>query len=272
MCVCVSFSWPVCLSVCLFLCLYLSLSASLLCLMTPFSFRVNTHINLFSVFLCLSLCAMCVSVYVLGFSLLSISVSAFLYNTFIEAMASAERSGFLKKGKGAGGEGEKNFGAKISIQIWEERRECLHAFALLLTPVVIDWCLPLQVLCVAWRPNHASQITSCSLIHDFQIHVWDLQRDSLPLLSFQEHTNAATSMYWDTDGANVLVSCGKVFGAHFRLFSFCCVNLVADAVCSLSDTFVFHCFCTTFYAPTFFFVHFSFFGCPDFSDVACSTG
>eukprot|EP00040_Diaphanoeca_grandis_P009229 m.48079 g.48079 ORF g.48079 m.48079 type:complete len:638 (+) comp20665_c2_seq2:257-2170(+) len=62
---------------------------------------------------------------------------------------------------------------------------------------------------VCWRPEHTHHVTSSSLVHDSNIHVWDLRRKHLPLLSFQQHKNVVTGMVWDTRGGKFLFSCSK---------------------------------------------------------------
>ena len=62
---------------------------------------------------------------------------------------------------------------------------------------------------VYWRPEHPTQVSSCSLVHDFGVHVWDLTRPYLPILSFERHRKEATDMIWDPLGQNVLLTCSK---------------------------------------------------------------
>jgi WD40 repeat protein len=60
---------------------------------------------------------------------------------------------------------------------------------------------------VHWRPQ-VNQIASISLMSDFAIHVWDLQRPYVPFASFTEHTDIPTSFLWRGE-PHTLVSLGK---------------------------------------------------------------
>eukprot|EP00041_Stephanoeca_diplocostata_P003694 m.36901 g.36901 ORF g.36901 m.36901 type:complete len:616 (-) comp14543_c0_seq1:2612-4459(-) len=62
---------------------------------------------------------------------------------------------------------------------------------------------------VRWRPDHLYHITSCALVHDFDIHVWDIRRHYFPVLSFQGHSGVVADMIWDSTGSNALISTSK---------------------------------------------------------------
>ena len=61
---------------------------------------------------------------------------------------------------------------------------------------------------VHWRPQISQQIASISLMSDFAIQVWDLQRPYVPFASFTEHTDIPTSFLWRGE-PNTLLSAGK---------------------------------------------------------------
>ena len=71
---------------------------------------------------------------------------------------------------------------------------------------------------VHWRPRVNNQIASLSLMSDFAIHVWDLQRPFVPFASFTEHTDIPTSFLWRNE-PSTLLSAGKDNRLYQHAFS-----------------------------------------------------
>lgn len=49
-----------------------------------------------------------------------------------------------------------------------------------------------SVVRVQWRPGYDDEVTSCSLMNDQRIHVWDIRRPSIPIYTFDEHETPPT--------------------------------------------------------------------------------
>ena len=76
------------------------------------------------------------------------------------------------------------------------------------------------------RPSPSSSLSS-SLVHDRTVRVWDLRRPYIPVLSFEQHKEVVTGLFWDKDGMQVLYSCSKD-GVVMR-------NAVTDALQPATD-------------------------------------
>lgn len=76
---------------------------------------------------------------------------------------------------------------------------------------------------IKWRPQRKFQIASCSLIVDFDIHVWDIRRPYLPYASFSEHKDAVTGILWRqslrSKDPYVFFSCAKDSRLYQHVFS-----------------------------------------------------
>ncbi|CAO3626457.1 unnamed protein product [Cunninghamella blakesleeana] len=64
-----------------------------------------------------------------------------------------------------------------------------------------------SVVRVQWRPGYDDEVTSCSLMNDQRIHVWDIRRPSIPKYTFDEHETPPTGFIWY--GSDTLFSAGK---------------------------------------------------------------
>ncbi|CAJ0942921.1 unnamed protein product, partial [Mesorhabditis belari] len=63
---------------------------------------------------------------------------------------------------------------------------------------------------IYWRPGCEYQISSCAIVNDTSVHVWDVRRPFLPIYSFEEHIDSCTDMCWrNAVEQNTFVSCGK---------------------------------------------------------------
>ncbi|XP_048478306.1 GATOR complex protein WDR24 [Plutella xylostella] len=49
---------------------------------------------------------------------------------------------------------------------------------------------------VKWRPQRKYQISSCALVLDCAVHVWDVRRPHVPLATFAEHRDVTTAIAW----------------------------------------------------------------------------
>ncbi|XP_058965127.2 GATOR2 complex protein WDR24 [Pocillopora verrucosa] len=76
---------------------------------------------------------------------------------------------------------------------------------------------------IKWRPQRKYQIASCSLLVDFDIHVWDIRRPYIPYASFGEHKDAVTGILWRQTLRNkdpfVFLSCAKDSMLYQHVFS-----------------------------------------------------
>eukprot|EP01083_Nonionella_stella_P280728 955014_1 len=60
-------------------------------------------------------------------------------------------------------------------------------------------CTVQTVACVArvkWHPSRVNQMASSSSIWDFGVHVWDIERPHVPIVSFLGHKDVATGLLW----------------------------------------------------------------------------
>jgi hypothetical protein len=73
---------------------------------------------------------------------------------------------------------------------------------------------------VQWRPlvarasSELNQVASCSLLSDFRLHVWNLNRPYLPFYSFEDHGNVTTSFVWRDSSTIYSVGKDKWFVVH----------------------------------------------------------
>lgn len=45
---------------------------------------------------------------------------------------------------------------------------------------------------IQWRPDHENEITSCSLISDSRMYIWDIRRPHIAKYAFNEHDSSTT--------------------------------------------------------------------------------
>ncbi|XP_013392028.1 GATOR complex protein WDR24 [Lingula anatina] len=81
-------------------------------------------------------------------------------------------------------------GRDRSIKIWE----ISHKPRLLHTVQTIA-----SVARVKWRPSRKYHISSCSLLVDHNVNVWDIRRPYIPFASFEEHRDVVTGIMWKND-------------------------------------------------------------------------
>eukprot|EP00003_Mantamonas_plastica_P002587 TRINITY_DN1197_c0_g1_i4.p1 TRINITY_DN1197_c0_g1~~TRINITY_DN1197_c0_g1_i4.p1 ORF type:complete len:724 (+),score=210.90 TRINITY_DN1197_c0_g1_i4:452-2623(+) len=62
---------------------------------------------------------------------------------------------------------------------------------------------------VKWRPNHPYQIASCSWAMDSMIHIWDIQKHFIPLATFTDHKDVASTLLFHKDNDSKLLSSSK---------------------------------------------------------------
>ncbi|KAI8146794.1 WD40-repeat-containing domain protein [Fennellomyces sp. T-0311] len=60
---------------------------------------------------------------------------------------------------------------------------------------------------IQWRPGHEHEITSCALLTDSRIHVWDIRRPHIAKYAFDIHDTTPTGFQWLN--SDVLYSCAK---------------------------------------------------------------
>ncbi|XP_077864597.1 GATOR2 complex protein WDR24 [Saccoglossus kowalevskii] len=61
---------------------------------------------------------------------------------------------------------------------------------------------------VKWRPQRKFHISSCSLVIDHTINVWDIRRPYIPFATFEEHKDVATGVVWRHD-PHIFLSASK---------------------------------------------------------------
>lgn len=49
---------------------------------------------------------------------------------------------------------------------------------------------------IKWRPQRKYHISSCALVVDCSINVWDIRRPYIPFASFNEHKDVPTGVAW----------------------------------------------------------------------------
>lgn len=90
-------------------------------------------------------------------------------------------------------------GRDKTIKVWElstaKSVHCIHSIA--------------SVAKVRWRPQRRYNIATCALLVDFNINVWDVRRPYVPLASFDQHKDVATSILFKNQDPHVIVSGGK---------------------------------------------------------------
>ncbi|XP_068715424.1 GATOR2 complex protein WDR24-like isoform X3 [Montipora capricornis] len=113
---------------------------------------------------------------------------------------------------------EKNWvasaGRDTMVKVWD-----IHSKASLVNTIQT-----ISPVCrIKWRPQRKFQIASCSLIVDFDIHVWDIRRPYLPYASFSEHKDVVTGILWRQTPRNkdpyVFLSCAKDSMLYQHVFS-----------------------------------------------------
>ncbi|OAJ44925.1 hypothetical protein BDEG_28105 [Batrachochytrium dendrobatidis JEL423] len=74
------------------------------------------------------------------------------------------------------------------IKVWDtksENRKAIHN---------IPTSAPVSRL--KWRPGFSTQLASCALSADNRVHIWDISRSFVPLVSIEEHANITTGFLW----------------------------------------------------------------------------
>ena len=62
---------------------------------------------------------------------------------------------------------------------------------------------------VQWRgPQWKDQVVSACALVDFKVHLWNINKPYVPLVSFDGHKDVATSFFWADEGEH-LVTCSK---------------------------------------------------------------
>eukprot|EP01135_Chromosphaera_perkinsii_P004618 Nk52_evm11s292 gene=Nk52_evmTU11s292 len=62
---------------------------------------------------------------------------------------------------------------------------------------------------IKWKPGSATQIASCSLLVDMNIHLWDTRSPFIPSVTFKEHRDVPTGLLWHNKRPNYIFSCSK---------------------------------------------------------------
>ncbi|MCP9257510.1 Double-strand break repair protein MRE11A [Dirofilaria immitis] len=89
---------------------------------------------------------------------------------------------------------------------------------------------------VYWRPMHKYQVTSCSVVSDINIHVWDIRRPFLPFATFDEHRDICSDLAWKENDSEVFLSAGKdgLLVMHFVENAHHPMNHVSDIAVDIS--------------------------------------
>ncbi|XP_069111272.1 GATOR2 complex protein WDR24-like [Argopecten irradians] len=90
-------------------------------------------------------------------------------------------------------------GRDKSIKVWDLQRNKLlytiHTVA--------------SVMRIRWRPQRRFHIASSSLLVDFSINIWNIQRPYIPFASFEEHKDVTTDIVWKKEDPHMFYSCSK---------------------------------------------------------------
>ncbi|OWF39356.1 WD repeat-containing protein 24 [Mizuhopecten yessoensis] len=90
-------------------------------------------------------------------------------------------------------------GRDKSIKVWDLQRNKLlytiHTVA--------------SVMRIRWRPQRRYHIASSSLLVDFSINIWNIQRPYIPFASFEEHKDVTTDIVWKKEDPHMFYSCSK---------------------------------------------------------------
>ena len=94
------------------------------------------------------------------------------------------------------------------IKVWNTQSKGVSIF-----------CVPTiaEVACVRWRPKEKFHISSCALVVDHHVSVWDVRRPYIPMAAFTEHQDVATGMIWHKD-SDILYSCSKDANLYQHVF------------------------------------------------------
>ncbi|KHN86444.1 WD repeat-containing protein 24 [Toxocara canis] len=62
---------------------------------------------------------------------------------------------------------------------------------------------------VQWRPQHKYQVSSCAVVNDINIYIWDIRRPFLPFASFDDHRDMCSDMIWNPEVDDSFVTAAK---------------------------------------------------------------
>ncbi|KAK9890774.1 hypothetical protein WA026_012119 [Henosepilachna vigintioctopunctata] len=71
---------------------------------------------------------------------------------------------------------------------------------------------------VKWRPQRKYHISSCALVIDSSINVWDIRRPYIPYAAFNEHKDIASGIAWKGD-PDAFLSTGRDCTLYYHAFS-----------------------------------------------------
>ncbi|ELT99584.1 hypothetical protein CAPTEDRAFT_201741 [Capitella teleta] len=71
---------------------------------------------------------------------------------------------------------------------------------------------------IKWRPQRKFHISSCSLLLDFSVNVWDIRRPYVPFASFNEHKDCVTGISWKQNNPHVFFSSSKDSTLYQHMF------------------------------------------------------
>ncbi|GFN78137.1 WD repeat-containing protein 24-like [Plakobranchus ocellatus] len=95
-------------------------------------------------------------------------------------------------------------GRDRTIKVWDMVRVSSSAHP----PSLYSITNIVAVACIKWRPTRKTHISSCSMVVDHCVNVWDLNRPYIPFAAFDGHLDVATSIVWRED-CHAFLSCGK---------------------------------------------------------------
>jgi len=90
-------------------------------------------------------------------------------------------------------------GRDKTIKIWDSTRRSVSEFTIQTIAPVAN---------VKWRPQERYHLASSSLVVDFSVYIWDIQRPYVPCAAFMEHKDVATAFAW-RNNPDVLISAGR---------------------------------------------------------------
>uniref|UniRef100_A0A1I7TMQ3 GATOR2 complex protein WDR24 n=1 Tax=Caenorhabditis tropicalis TaxID=1561998 RepID=A0A1I7TMQ3_9PELO len=87
------------------------------------------------------------------------------------------------------------------VKIWEWTGPELNRVS------VVETTAPLGR--VVWRPDKPYHLATCASVNETTVHVWDVRRPYLPLVTYDEHRDSVTDACWPSNNQDVFLTCGK---------------------------------------------------------------
>ena len=94
------------------------------------------------------------------------------------------------------------------VKVWDMNSDCRRSFQTIQMIASVGR--------VKWRPGGSSnQLAACSLLSDYRVHVWNIDRPFLPERCFENHKNVTSGICWKNANCLLSVSKDKFFIEQF---------------------------------------------------------